>query len=203
MIFAPVAVLTMVAALAGGCAGGGMTKATAIFCPPDASAREVLAAREARRYVYLRTGTLLPIERSASLPADASGLVIARKDRPVVAAAGAALAGTARKLAPQHYLLKTLERDGRRVLFIVGGDDAGTLYAAYRFAEHLGVRFYSGRRHRARRAHPARNTAYRRDGRAALRPARHPALPRFPRRPRLVEHRRLQGHPRPACPSCG
>ncbi len=39
-------------------------------------------------------------------------------------------------------MLKTLNVDGRPVLLIVGGDPIGTLYGAYRFAEHLGVRFY-------------------------------------------------------------
>jgi len=46
------------------------------------------------------------------------------------------------KLGPQEYLLKTVPHQGRRVLLVIGGDEIGTLYGAYRLAEHLGVRFY-------------------------------------------------------------
>ena len=81
---------------------------------------------------------------------------------------------------------------------MVGGDPIGTLYGAYRLAERLGVRFYlhgdvvpdaAAWRWRSPRAG--------RTGQAAVRPPRHPAVPRFPRRAGLVERRRLQGRPRP------
>ena len=39
-------------------------------------------------------------------------------------------------------MLRTIDVDGKRTWWIVGGDDAGTLYGVYRFAEKLGVRFY-------------------------------------------------------------
>ena len=45
-------------------------------------------------------------------------------------------------LKPQQFLLKTLKHGDRTVLLVVGGDPIGTLYGAYRLAEHLGVRFY-------------------------------------------------------------
>ena len=48
-------------------------------------------------------------------------------------------------LQPQQYLLKTIplsSSDRKPVLLVVGGDAIGTLYGAYRLAEHLGVRFY-------------------------------------------------------------
>ncbi len=48
----------------------------------------------------------------------------------------------AAKLGPEQYWLKTVTRDGERTLWIIGGDDIGTLYGAYHFIEHLGVRFY-------------------------------------------------------------
>ncbi len=46
------------------------------------------------------------------------------------------------RLAAEQYALETLRRDGRPVLLVVGGDGIGALYAAYHFAERLGVRFY-------------------------------------------------------------
>ena len=45
-------------------------------------------------------------------------------------------------LGPEQYLLAdTLWKD-RPILMVAGGDPIGTLYGAYRLAEHLGVRFY-------------------------------------------------------------
>ena len=110
---------------------------------------EQLAAREVRRYVYLRTGRLLPLitEPNGALPKD-NLILVARQDRPLVrAGAGAELATSLGSLPPQSYRLKTLSNlqppaTGSQRLLVVGGDDAGTLYAAYHLAEVLGVRFY-------------------------------------------------------------
>ena len=108
---------------------------------------EQLAAREVRRYVYLRTGRLLPLitEPNGALPKD-NLILVARQDRPLVRA-GAELATSLGSLPPQSYRLKTLSNlqppaTGSQRLLVVGGDDAGTLYAAYHLAEVLGVRFY-------------------------------------------------------------
>jgi hypothetical protein len=102
-----------------------------IVCPHGASSLETLASHEVRRYFYLRTGQLLPIISSDELP-EGDSIVVARKDRP--------LAGRFAKsnLDAEQYVLRT---EGH-TLFLVGGNDTGTLYAAYRFAERLGVRFY-------------------------------------------------------------
>lgn len=137
---AATAMLTLGSAVADGYARNDERAVPVIVCPADASPREALAAGEIRRYLYLRTGALLTIERAAALPATAA-IVVARKDRPILATADAQLVRAADTLSPQQYLLKTLDRDGHRQLFIVGGDDAGTLFGAYRFIEHLGVRF--------------------------------------------------------------
>ena len=87
-----------------------------IACPTDAPANVKLAAKEIRRYVYLRTGKLLPITADA-------GAIVLRVDGD---------------LQPQQYRLKS---EGER-LTITGGSDVGVLYGAYRYAELLGVRFY-------------------------------------------------------------
>jgi hypothetical protein len=131
-------------------------KPDVIVSPREASWMEQLAAREVRRYVYLRTGRLLPMmtEPQGALPGD-EVILVARKDRPLArAAAGAELAASLSSLAPQSYRLRTIPRQqspatrrlppaaSPRALLVTGGDDAGTLYAAYRLAELLGVRFY-------------------------------------------------------------
>jgi len=109
----------------------------AVVCSPEAGFREKLAAREIRRYVYLRTGELLPISKSDSPPAGADAIVVARRDRPIVGKL-VSFGG----VGAQGYLLKTISHQGRRVLLVIGGDDIGTLYGAYRLAEHFGVRFF-------------------------------------------------------------
>ncbi|MFH0990551.1 MAG: malectin domain-containing carbohydrate-binding protein [bacterium] len=90
----------------------------AIICPTNSSANVKLAAKEIRRYVYLRTGLVLPITESAH------GQIIVLK--------------TDNSLESQEYRLQT---EGN-TLTIAGGSDVSVLYGAYRFIEHLGVRFY-------------------------------------------------------------
>jgi hypothetical protein len=97
----------------------------------DASQRELLAANEVRRYVYLRTGKLLPVKRGTTA-----------SDRIVVCCKDAKFCGDLGKgLGPQQFTLKTDTVKGKWVWWIVGGDEVGTLYGAYRFAEKLGVGF--------------------------------------------------------------
>lgn len=109
---------------------------------PDAGPQERLAAREVRRYLYLRTGLLPQLRQSDDLP-DGDLVVVAVRGRPVLQkAAGDELLGRVRKLGEQEYVIRTVARDGRRVVVVAGGGPAGVLYGAYRLAEHLGVRFY-------------------------------------------------------------
>jgi hypothetical protein len=111
----------------------------AVICPPSAGYQEKLAAREIRRYVYLRTGELPTIGQAVK----GDAIVVATKERPIVnQLADAPLRTVVDKLEPQQYVLKTLPGTNHRVVLIVGGDDVGALYGAYRFVENLGVRFY-------------------------------------------------------------
>jgi len=117
-----------------------------IVSPSDATAAENLAAKEIRRYLYLRTGKLLPIVQSKDkLPSKTALIVIGQKGRPAIKALSGKnkkLASAVASLEPQQYMLKTIAFRKRPAVLITGGDSIGTLYAAYRFAEHLGVRFY-------------------------------------------------------------
>lgn len=119
--------------------------AVVLLHAPDASAAEQLATREVRRYLYLRTGRLLPIRSTAQVRPGAGGaIVVARHDRDLARelANTAATRGALESLAPETFWLRTFKRGATPVLLLTGGDDVGTLYAAYRFAETLGVRFY-------------------------------------------------------------
>jgi len=117
-----------------------------IVSPSDATTAERLAAKEIRRYLYLRTGKLLPIVQSKNkLPSKTSLIIVGQKDHPAIKTLinkNAKPASAVDSLEAQQYLLKTITLGDHQAVLITGGDSIGTLYAAYRFAEHLGVRFY-------------------------------------------------------------
>ena len=117
-----------------------------IISPSRATSAECLAAKEIRRYLYLRTGQLFTIVQTNNRPPLKNPIIIiGQKDRPVIktmTARNVKLAAIISSLQPQQYLLKTISTRRSQAVLITGGDSIGTLYAAYRFAEHLGVRFY-------------------------------------------------------------
>ena len=92
-----------------------------IVCPADAPANVKLAAKEVRRYVYLRTGELATIENHRTYANDRTYVSLA-----IDPALGA-----------QEYRLKSAGQS----LTISGGSDVAVLYGAYALAEKLGVRF--------------------------------------------------------------
>jgi len=117
-----------------------------IVYPSDASLSERLAAKEIRRYLYLRTGKVLPmVEGDRKLPPTNGLIIIGRKDRNIVRIIlnkDVALKSSVLSLLPQQYQIKTLKNLEHSVVLVAGGDEFGTLYGAYRFVEHFGVRFY-------------------------------------------------------------
>ena len=122
----------------------GLKRGPAIIISKDASALEELASKEVRRYLYLRTGKLVPVEPradAADLRCDA--IVILEKDRFLASGfADPSLRQKVEALGAEEYLLKTFPHRKSSVLLVAGGDEIGTLYGAYRLAEKLGVRFY-------------------------------------------------------------
>ena len=112
-----------------------LTTRVVIVIPALPTPRETLAAREVMRYVYLRTGRILPIVDAAKPLAGDAIVIVSKGDDGV----DASIAHSVDDLGPEQYLLRTV--DGHRV-YIAGGDDVGTLYGAYEFAKRLGVRFY-------------------------------------------------------------
>lgn len=114
-----------------------------ILSPKDASKMEKLAAREIVRYTYLRTG-VIPVISVASKQILNQSIVVMRKGHfAPTSIIDAKTRASISKLGPQQYILKTLTgQKGAKTILIIGGDDVGTLYGAYRYAEHLGVRFY-------------------------------------------------------------
>jgi hypothetical protein len=108
----------------------------AVYLPTRPAALERLAAREIRRYLYLRTGQVVPIVALDRLPAKALGVVVGSQGGGLIRGLDLAVPGK----SAQAYRLKTV-RAGR-IAAIVGASDVATLYGAYAFVEKLGVRFY-------------------------------------------------------------
>lgn len=110
--------------------------------PVKADPLERLAAREIRRYFYLRTDILVPIvDGNAELSADADRIIVATP-RP---REGVLVKSLIPPVKSGQYVLKTHSAGGpgtHAMLFVAGGDPVSTLYGAYRLAEHFGVRFY-------------------------------------------------------------
>ncbi|MHC4104159.1 MAG: malectin domain-containing carbohydrate-binding protein, partial [Planctomycetota bacterium] len=125
---------------------GAVVSNITIISPSRATAAEHLAAKEIRRYLYLRTGKLFTIVQTNNRhPLKNPLIIVGQKDWPVIktlTARNTQLSSIISSLQPQQYLLKTMSMRRGQAVLIIGGDSIGTLYAAYRFAEHLGVRFY-------------------------------------------------------------
>ena len=113
----------------------------AVVYRADAACQSQLAAREVCRYLYVRTGALPALVEH--LPDTGDAIVLGTSKDPLV---GRLITrhgdATLPTLGSQAYHLRTLRANDRSLTLIVGGDDVGVLYGAYRFAEKLGVRFY-------------------------------------------------------------
>jgi len=119
----------------------------AVVCPAEAVFPERLAAAEVRRYIYVRTGRLLPIVESLEAAPPGELIVVALGCSARLEALGLAESAEIRSeqmpgIVGDWYVLKTIRHGGRRLMLLRGGWPAGPLYGAYRLAERLGVRFY-------------------------------------------------------------
>ncbi len=97
---------------------------------------ERFAARELQRYVYVCTGTVVPVSADPGIPPGPALLVATR------AHALSHVTEPGQPIAPRDYRLRSAGPGVSPGVSIIGGDDVGTLYGVYRFAERLGVRFY-------------------------------------------------------------
>jgi hypothetical protein len=123
---------------------GVLKKGPVIIISKNASPLEELAAKEVRRYLYLRTGKLVPVEsRSHAADVRRDAIVVLGKEHfPAADFSDPELTGTVETLGTEEYVLKTFPHRRKTVLLVTGGGGIGTLYGAYRLAEKLGVRFY-------------------------------------------------------------
>ncbi len=107
-----------------------------IVLPNNSSKQEVLAAKEIRRYLYLRTGELLPLKEVKSIPDEGDIILVGVDSNKMVKT-------ISKQTAPDGgFLIKSTVDNNRTILQISGDTPISTLYASYRFAEKLGCRFY-------------------------------------------------------------
>jgi len=109
-----------------------------IVYPDSGSYAEKLAAKEVRRYIYLRTDQVLPIQTVTSIPSSGDVILVANDDNDMVEDLRSQINQTT---TPNGIIIKSFSDNGRTILVIVGSNSESTLIAAYRFAEHLGVGF--------------------------------------------------------------
>ncbi|MBI3118642.1 MAG: hypothetical protein HYZ00_08145 [Candidatus Hydrogenedentes bacterium] len=120
------------------------------------------AARELQRYLYLRSGELprlrhrvpngpavvLGVKASPILKgltfdvADLAGESYALVNGPSVESARRSVGASGTETGRYTDTAGTEAGHYGRTLYIVGGSELGVLYGAYRFCEHLGIRFY-------------------------------------------------------------
>jgi hypothetical protein len=110
-----------------------------IVYPSDGSEQERLAAKEVRRYTYLRTDQLLSVQGVTALPGSGDVILVANDNNPMVEGLRSLIGDTA---PTNGYLIKSVTEGGRDVLVIAGSDSTSTLYGAYHYAEMLGIRFF-------------------------------------------------------------
>ncbi|MHC4843837.1 MAG: hypothetical protein ACYTEE_08565, partial [Planctomycetota bacterium] len=113
-----------------------LTYSQTIVYPHDGSNMEMLAAKEVRRYIYLRTGHLLNVQKVSSIPGSGELILVAQDTDPLIDNV------TSFNAPAGGFFIKSKSNNGRTILIIAGDDAASTLYGAYRFAEKLGCRFY-------------------------------------------------------------
>lgn len=114
-----------------------------IVVEKSASWHEMAAAKELRRYFYLRTGSLPAMGKIDSLSQ------VRRNTILVVEKSSSLLSGLTDQdafqkiagLGSQDYLIKTISLPSRKLILVAGGSGPAVLYGAYQLAEKLGVRF--------------------------------------------------------------
>jgi hypothetical protein len=115
-----------------------------IIIPLQPTSLHQLAAKEIRRYLYLRTGELMEIRQSDNHETDKTGAyILADKSNSIISGTeNLDLSGRIASLSSQDYNISSLEIKGKKLLFIAGGDSIGLVYGTYRYLETTGIRFH-------------------------------------------------------------
>jgi hypothetical protein len=96
-----------------------------IILPEKAGRTEQFAAKEIRKYVYLRSGEIPDIVKKVNK--EKANSVVLKLDN---------------SYSEEEFSLQTKNTGSGKLLEITGGTPKALLYGAYEFAEQLGIRFY-------------------------------------------------------------
>jgi hypothetical protein len=106
---------------------------------------EAYAAKEVRRYLYVRTGEILPIQELEWSKITSSGniIVIGSASSPIIKelSESVKIQNAELLLKPEEYWLKSFNQKDRKILMLTGKDAVSTLYAAYKMMESYGIRY--------------------------------------------------------------
>ena len=118
---------------------------TIIVLSEKPSVQEAYAAREVRRYLYLRTGEILPIQELEwnKLPTSGNIIVIGAATSPIIEtfSESVKIQRPELLLKSEEYWLKTFTQKDQKILMVTGKDPVSTLYAAYKLVESYGIRY--------------------------------------------------------------
>ncbi len=121
------------------------TKLVSIVIAPECGNLEKFAAKEVRRYLYLRTGKLLQIVQTDwnKLPKSWDVILIgnSHSERINHFADWANISNPSSFLKNEEYWLKTVTLKNRKILLVSGNDEVSTLHAAYKLMESFGIRY--------------------------------------------------------------
>ena len=93
-----------------------------------------MAAKEVRRYTYLRTGQLLGVKSETNI--DNQRIIVGTYDAELIREL------TELRATEGGFFIKSVDSKYGETLLISGDTKISTLYAAYRYAELIGCRFY-------------------------------------------------------------
>jgi hypothetical protein len=115
-----------------------------ILIPENATFQERLAAKEVRRYLYVRTDMLIPIKeiQPGQLENKESIIITGLKHYHEMEEQGNLPDNGIQEITNQGYLIKKSFSDEAEQLWIIGGEQNGVLYGAYHFLEKYGIGFY-------------------------------------------------------------
>src|SRR4030042_1600558 len=92
-----------------------------IIISPSATPAEILASKEIRRYIYLRTDKLLPINQTNSPVQSGNCIIISNKDQEILKKYENLPASAYTDLQEQEFILKSVPEGNQVSHFIIGG----------------------------------------------------------------------------------
>jgi len=117
---------------------------TVVVYPTKPTQMENLAARELRRYIFMRTGSLPQLLMSDNIPSRGKNIfIVGQKNRSVFTnRLFSNKSESIIELKNEEYLIQTYKNGDINYHIVAGGNDIGVLYGAYSLLKSMGIRYY-------------------------------------------------------------